>query len=724
MLTLARREKRRRHSLQPAVAEFAIRDFLRRATAEVECGQLSVLATHSLIKARAREDVRVDQTRVVLTELADALNLVFASTALDDQLTTILAGLRKLHPAQVEYAAGNVINLMVVLGLDLRAISPDSGSVRPTSRTRTFGIRHSRALTSTRVPSRRTSTSCCRSRSHPRANAAGTANGVVRLWDASSTERRGALHGHTARIRAVAFSPDGALIVSSSDDGSVRLWHAGSGECLTVLSGHRGRVRTVAFAPDGTTLASAGQDRILRLWSIPTGELRAELTAHETQIRAVCFAPGGSWIASGGDDGALRILDTASGAVLRTISAHTDRTLCVAVSPNGLLAATGGGDKAVRLWEAFTGALLWSGERHTRAVRSVTFDRTGNALATASEDQTVRLWDVQSGDPTTTLLGHTNRVYSVSCSADNRALASGSEDHTVRVWDVARGHPIATITGHTNWVWAVSYAPDGRHLVTGGDDRLVRFFDTAALDETAELRGHVNRVRALAVTPHGNLLATCSDDETVRLWSVANGAHMITMRGHTGRVRSVAFSPDGRLLASGSDDQTVRVWSSATGELLRDAARPQRVGSSCRVRARSRCGRQRRGGRDDHDLGSLRCESTRQLGWTPFQDPGNRLSPAGDRFASVGDDDAIRVWNASDGALLAELRSGVDSMRAIRYSPDGMLLSAVQTTGWSACGASRPGESPCHSQVTRAGSSPSPSVPTVAAWPAQERTER
>ena len=39
-----------------------------------------------------------------------------------------------------------------------------------------------------------------------------------------------------------AFSPDGARIVSGSDDSTVRVWDAASGDELLVLSGHAGPV--------------------------------------------------------------------------------------------------------------------------------------------------------------------------------------------------------------------------------------------------------------------------------------------------------------------------------------------------------------------------------------------------------------------------------------------------------------------------------------------------
>ena len=55
------------------------------------------------------------------------------------------------------------------------------------------------------------------------------------------------MHGHSSSITSMAFSSDGKLIVSGSDD-SVRVWDANTGEQLTKLEGQTTTVKSVAFS--------------------------------------------------------------------------------------------------------------------------------------------------------------------------------------------------------------------------------------------------------------------------------------------------------------------------------------------------------------------------------------------------------------------------------------------------------------------------------------------
>jgi WD40 repeat protein len=70
------------------------------------------------------------------------------------------------------------------------------------------------------------------------------------------------LKGHSELVRAVAISPDGHILASSSADKTIKLWNLETGKLLYTLEGHSSLVISVAFSPDGTTLASTSNTKL------------------------------------------------------------------------------------------------------------------------------------------------------------------------------------------------------------------------------------------------------------------------------------------------------------------------------------------------------------------------------------------------------------------------------------------------------------------------------
>jgi WD40 repeat protein len=103
---------------------------------------------------------------------------------------------------------------------------------------------------------------------------------AIRLWDFDKKVVVRTFEGHTRRVNAVAFCPDGRHFVSCGVDKTVRLWEVESGKQVCVLGRHDGTVQTVAVSPDGCACVSGGLDGKIRFWRIPAEDssslIRAE----------------------------------------------------------------------------------------------------------------------------------------------------------------------------------------------------------------------------------------------------------------------------------------------------------------------------------------------------------------------------------------------------------------------------------------------------------------
>lgn len=95
---------------------------------------------------------------------------------------------------------------------------------------------------------------------------------VITISDAQTQKDIARLQGHTARITALAVSPDGRFLASGSQDKSVALWEIPTGKQLLRLQAGN-PVAAVVISGDGKNLIARTSDKTRMEWEIATGKV-------------------------------------------------------------------------------------------------------------------------------------------------------------------------------------------------------------------------------------------------------------------------------------------------------------------------------------------------------------------------------------------------------------------------------------------------------------------
>ena len=125
---------------------------------------------------------------------------------------------------------------------------------------------------------------------------------------------------------------------------------------MVVLKGHRKWVRAVDFSPDGALAVSASGGHTVRVWDLATEKTRHECIGHTNEVFATSFSSDGLYVLSGSKDETICVWCVTTGALLHTLDCTNHELISVRFSSQhsqgkGFRIVAEGWDKTVRVWE-------------------------------------------------------------------------------------------------------------------------------------------------------------------------------------------------------------------------------------------------------------------------------------------------------------------------------------------------------------------------------------
>lgn len=510
-------------------------------------------------------------------------------------------------------------------------------------------------------------------------------------------------------ITTALWSPDGSYILTQDSGYEIKIWDASDGALVQTLQYTLATTGAI-WKQDGTQILTWGIS-YAALWDVETGTLQRLFDLTGSVAAGASWDPAEQRALVWGQDGTVRVFDIESGTLLASME-HAPVTFddgmtqifpvagAVWNADGSRVLSWASGDSTAHVWDAATGEALLSLVHDNEIFGAAWEPEDGNRILTWSLDSTAGVWDATTGERLLTL-HHDAQVVGARWVQDERLILTWSRDGTIKQWFSSDGGlwralhhatPAAedAFSPPTMGTWL---AEDGRTLLSWGKDR-VRVWgetnDTLVVNlpfqtQSADPYNQIDVGGAQMDETARHVLAW-TQDGSIRLWDTGAGANAIVVDARNGASWSRDFS---RVLtwSRTQDGGSAAVADAATGQPLLSITLPdgvwQAAWSSDETRLLTYDSESTVYGWDVQ-IGSAPPEQTEAdalyiLRHDDLQSSsvsGMAFSPDGRRVATWTFMGVLRVWDAADGHLVAQMGEDLPLPNQMILGPRGAVWSA------------------------------------------------